>query len=346
MAHPQIAVFARLADGNAQTVRRIEGQNTMLSRTTHTIAYDEIHDELIVPSPFAHAILTFPGGADGEEAPIRIIQGPKTELVRADKNYVDPLHNEIFVPTQDLEGHGMIHVFDRTAQGDVAPIRKLGGPDSGITGPAAAYLTVDYEHDLILVPGRGGLQIYNRTDSGNVEPLRIITGGPKSGTTAPFRPQWIPGTRNFLAAARPFGVETAGDLPGAPDNYQTAEEAQTFVGVWSIDDSGDVAPHYTIAHNLLKEVRNFAVNPTHKEFMVSDKTANAIYTFSFPEAWEYFAPVQATAEVSFDLESRRVAFRAPVVPPARALTPLYVKTLVQAAWMISWRARKSVMTRW
>ena len=32
--------------------------------------------------------------------------------------------------------------------------------------------------------------------------------------------------------------------------------------------------------------------------------------------------------------------------PAEVLTPLYVKTLVQAAWMISWRARKSVMTRW
>ena len=30
----------------------------------------------------------------------------------------------------------------------------------------------------------------------------------------------------------------------------------------------------------------------------------------------------------------------------KALTPLYVKTLVQAAWTISWRARKSVMTRW
>ncbi len=28
------------------------------------------------------------------------------------------------------------------------------------------------------------------------------------------------------------------------------------------------------------------------------------------------------------------------------LTPLYVKTLVQAAWTISWRARESVMTRW
>ena len=33
-------------------------------------------------------------------------------------------------------------------------------------------------------------------------------------------------------------------------------------------------------------------------------------------------------------------------PGGTALTPLYVKTLVQAACTISWRARKSVMTRW
>ena len=37
---------------------------------------------------------------------------------------------------------------------------------------------------------------------------------------------------------------------------------------------------------------------------------------------------------------------ATLVTPDTALTPLYVKTLVQAAWTISWRARKSVMTRW
>jgi hypothetical protein len=311
VAHPQIAVFARLANGNAQTVRRIEGQKTLLSRTTHTIAYDEIHDELIVPSPFAHAILTFRGNADGEEAPIRIIQGPKTELVRADKNYVDPVHNEILAPTEDLDGNGMIHVFDRLAQGDAAPIRKLGGPDSGITGPASAYMTVDYEHDLILIPGRGGLHIYSRTASGNVKPIRIITGGPKSGTIAPFRPIWIPGTRNFVAVTRPYGLKTAGDLPGAPDNYQTAEDAQTFVGVWSIDDSGDVPPRYTTLHNLLKEVRNFAVDAVHKEIMVSDKSANAIYTFSFPEAWESFEPMRAAAPPTLDLGSLRMGFRAP-----------------------------------
>ena len=40
---------------------------------------------------------------------------------------------------------------------------------------------------------------------------------------------------------------------------------------------------------------------------------------------------------------RRQRYRCTV---CRALTPLYVKTRVQAAWMRSWRARKSVMTRW
>jgi hypothetical protein len=49
------------------------------------------------------------------------------------------------------------------------------------------------------------------------------------------------------------------------------------------------------------------VNPTHKEIMVSDKSANAIYTFSFPEAWEPFAPRRAAAARVLDLEDLRAA---------------------------------------
>ena len=58
--------------------RTIFGQASKLSRTMHDIRYDEIHDEFVVVNPFAEAILTFRGGADGQEGPIRIIQGPKT----------------------------------------------------------------------------------------------------------------------------------------------------------------------------------------------------------------------------------------------------------------------------
>ena len=284
MAHPQIAVFARLADGNAQTVRRIEGQKTLLARTQHSIFHDHIHDELVLPQPWAGAILTFRGDANGEVAPIRIIRGSKTGLALASTMAVDPVHNEYYVPVgQDRD---VLHVFDRMAEGDVAPIRVLNGAGGG-------YPSVDYEHDLILTERDGAVLIFNRTDSGDAEPLRVITGGPVSGTGQLDRPKWIPGTRNFLAGARPYGANTYGDRPGAPNNYQTPEEALTFVGVWSIDDSGDVAPRYTIAHDILKEFRGVAINGNHQEVMIGDKSGNAIYAFSFPEAWETFDPVTA-----------------------------------------------------
>ena len=51
----------------------------------HDLAYDAIHDEIVVTSPLTQAILTFRGNADGEEAPIRIIQGAKTAFLQGDQ---------------------------------------------------------------------------------------------------------------------------------------------------------------------------------------------------------------------------------------------------------------------
>ncbi len=67
MAHPQIAGFARLADGQAERLRAIEGQKTLLGRTMHAIAYDEIHDEIYVTQQFGQGILVFRGSATGED---------------------------------------------------------------------------------------------------------------------------------------------------------------------------------------------------------------------------------------------------------------------------------------
>ena len=59
MAHPQVAVFARLAEGGAEPVRKIEGQGSLLGRTMHGIAYDSIHDEFTIPQQFGQAIGKF-----------------------------------------------------------------------------------------------------------------------------------------------------------------------------------------------------------------------------------------------------------------------------------------------
>src|ERR1700740_3546135 len=143
-----------------------------------SLAYDEVHDEFVVPQQFGQAILTFRGGADGEEAPIRVIQGSLTQLRNPDRLGIDSVHHEIFV-SQGNQGL----VFSREANGNVAPIRVLKGPDTQL---GASALAIDPVHNLLVVGGRNRegagsrLLIFNRTDEGNVKPKAII-GGPKSG---------------------------------------------------------------------------------------------------------------------------------------------------------------------
>src|SRR5262245_65748568 len=90
----------------------------------HDVRYDAVHDEIIVPVPYAQAILTFRGGADGEEPPIRIIQGQKTGAIGSRLD-VDPIHNEIFTYTGNT-----VTVYQREADGDVPPIRVIPGSDT------------------------------------------------------------------------------------------------------------------------------------------------------------------------------------------------------------------------
>src|SRR5919197_5638312 len=100
--HPQIAAFARLAGENTPPVRTLEGQKTKISRSMHGFAYDAVHDEIVVTSPLTQAILIFRGGANGEEAPIRVIQGPHTQILGVgamDKVSIDPDNNEILLAT-------------------------------------------------------------------------------------------------------------------------------------------------------------------------------------------------------------------------------------------------------
>ncbi len=276
----------------------------MLGRTQHSIFYDEFHDEVVIPQPFAGAILTFPGGANGETPPLRIIQGPKAGLALNDVMTVDPVHNEYFVPRG--QGGGMIHVFDRMAVGDVAPIRIIGGPKAGLGG----IPSVDYEHNFLIVEGRDGMYIYDRTASGDIEPLRKITGGPKSGVKSIAGPMWIPGTRNFVATVRAFTAREKS--PDEPLNWQRVEDAQSMIAVFTVDDDGDVAPRYLTGFNHFKEIRNLALDPKNKTVMAADKTQNDVTTWDFKEAWQNFAP--AKAERYTEPQRRNLASPRPADP--------------------------------
>ncbi len=100
----------------------------------HGFAYDEPRDEIIVMSPLAQAILVFRGGANGEEPPIRVVQGPHTQIQGTpyganSQVSIDPVNNEIYVPVIP----NSILVFDMTANGDAAPKRRF---SEGTTAPS------------------------------------------------------------------------------------------------------------------------------------------------------------------------------------------------------------------
>src|SRR5215469_3434764 len=120
--HPQIAAFARLAKENSPPVRALEGQKTLISRTMHGFGYDGMHDEIVVTSPLAQAVLFFKGDSNGETPPVRVIQGPHTQIdgppdLGNDRVTVDPVNDEVYVPAVPSS----ILVFDRKSNGDVPP---------------------------------------------------------------------------------------------------------------------------------------------------------------------------------------------------------------------------------
>src|ERR1051326_7568950 len=106
-------------------VRMLAGQATKLSRTMHDIRYDPKNDEMVVTNPYAQAILTFRGQSDGNDTPLRIIQGSLSQMGQVDRLDVDWVHDEIFVPNDDS-----VLVFPRKAVGNVAPLRVIQGPNT------------------------------------------------------------------------------------------------------------------------------------------------------------------------------------------------------------------------
>jgi hypothetical protein len=153
------------------------GQPTQISRAGHNMVYDPVNDEIWHTNPEAQAVLAFRGAANGEEPPVRIIQGPHTMM--AFPNYgvgVDAVNNEVYVVEKEY-----ITVYPRTATGDVAPTRIIRGPDTGLLNARA--ILVDTARNLLLVGTNNGIEIFDRTASGDAKP-RAVLAGPQSGVRA------------------------------------------------------------------------------------------------------------------------------------------------------------------
>ena len=253
-----------MANGNTAPVRVIEGGKTRLARTSHAIAFDDRNDEIVVPNPFAEAVLFFRGSASGDEAPVRAIQGPRTLLEDNDELALDTVHGEVIVPTRQA-----ILVFSRLANGDVAPLRIIAGPKTRLN--RARGIAVDPINNIIAVGNRdpNGILIFNRTDQGDVAPRRIIAG-PKTGIYATKGFSVNPARRQLIATVEARGVQVNRSL------------GESFVGVWNYTDNGDVAPRAILKgpSTMLIAPRGAVLNLKDQEMYVIDKVQNGFYAFA------------------------------------------------------------------
>jgi hypothetical protein len=267
---------------NTKPSRLLAGQRTMLGRTMHDIRYDPVNDEFMVTNPFAQAILIYKGNADGDTPPVRIIQGSKTQLAGAvysglDRLEVDWVNNEIVVGIGEA-----ILTFPRTANGDVAPLRVIKGPNAQLRG--VQTVVVDPVSNVYVAGGNyaggssgqmgvlgagGGMATYPRLGNGDVPPKTVIVG-PKTEIVRINQMAMIP-QKGWIVASQ----------PGAGGEQ---EPKNTFVGVWHVSDNGDVAPKWKIGgpKTMLKKPRGVTLNFKDKEVIVADMRTNSVLTFAFP----------------------------------------------------------------
>ena len=259
----------------------------------HGIAYDATHDEVVVPVALAGAVLTFQGGAEGAEAPVRVIQGPATTLIRPHTVAVDEQNGEIVVG--DPSSRSLL-VFAREANGDTPPKRIIRGPQTGLL--FIVGVAVDPVHDRVIAASASsvrdettGLFIFGRTDQGDIAPHAVIAG-PRTGIVRPWQLAVDPVQGKIFAAAinnenhPPYQLEMPrtdlshdAELP-SPWSSGTLG----FIGVWNINDNGDVAPRAVIKGegSFLVHPAGVALDPKHGEVFATDSVRNGLFTFLAP----------------------------------------------------------------
>lgn len=181
---PQVAVYRKGAEGSEKPKRLLEGDKTQLS-DSHGMAIDTRRKLLFVNNWGNIADDAKPGSgrfgppsitvyrlnANGDEAPLRIIQGPKTGLDWPGSMSLDPDTGDLYV-ANDM-GQAVI-VFHGTDQGDTAPARVIKGPATRLSYPVGVYVDSKNKEVWATNIGNSTATVYPLMANGDVAPLRII----------------------------------------------------------------------------------------------------------------------------------------------------------------------------
>jgi DNA-binding beta-propeller fold protein YncE len=184
-----VVAFRKQASGDEKPLRTIVGSSTQLE-DPHGIALDTKNGVMIVtnhgntregrpPNVYGKfeppSITVYPLKAEGNVAPLRILEGPKTQLNWPAHVWVDSERGEFYVAN---DAGDSILVFNVSDSGDTAPKRMIKGPKTQLRNPMGVFL--DAKNDELWVSNMGNHRatVFARTANGDVEPKRVIRSAP------------------------------------------------------------------------------------------------------------------------------------------------------------------------
>lgn len=214
-------------------------------------------------------LAVFARQANGQVAPLRVIEGRRTGLSRSTHGVAfDPVNDEIVAPSNLTAS---ILAFDRTTSGNTLPVRTIQGPLTRLDSPQG--IAIDNVHEEIAVSdeSKNSVLVFRRTAIGNVAPLREIRG-PRTGIV---RPQGV--------AVDPVHDEIIVAIEGQPERRPAVPPALL---VFPRTASGDVPPIRTISGPTtgLLRPRQLQLDTERDELVLADRGLTQEFTFDTPGA--------------------------------------------------------------
>lgn len=215
----KLVVFPREANGDIAPKRILRAPHRV-----YNIAVNESTNEMFVTVEYPPEVIVYRKDANGDDKPIRRIQGDKTELDAPHGIAVDEKNQLLYVNTWGhrsnfrIPGSGRflppaIKVYALNATGDTPPLREISGESTQLDWPAAMKLNPD-TGDLYVANdiGQSILVFKDAANAqGNVAPARVVKGDKTRlrNPTGVFldrknRELWVSNLGNASATAYPL----------------------------------------------------------------------------------------------------------------------------------------------